>query len=84
MCPPACHQQLLERRPDIQEAEQNLVAANAQIGVARAQLFPQISLTGTGGVESIGLGNIFTWRRTRLELHGKRYSAYLQCRIAAR
>jgi multidrug efflux system outer membrane protein len=53
--------QLLERRPDIQEAEQTLVAANAQIGVARAQLFPQISLTGTGGVESIGLGNIFTW-----------------------
>lgn len=53
--------ELLERRPDIQEAEQNLVAANAQIGVARAQLFPQISLTGTGGVESIGLGNIFTW-----------------------
>jgi multidrug efflux system outer membrane protein len=53
--------QLLERRPDIQEAEQALVAANAQIGVARAQLFPQISLTGTGGVESIGLGNLFTW-----------------------
>jgi len=53
--------QLLERRPDIQEAEQNLVNANAQIGVARAQLFPQISLTGTGGVESIGLGNLFSW-----------------------
>lgn len=53
--------QLLERRPDILEAEQNLVAANAEIGVARAQLFPQVSLTGTGGVESIGLGNIFTW-----------------------
>lgn len=53
--------QILERRPDIQEAEQNLIAANAQIGVARAQLFPQISLTGDFGVESIGLGNLFMW-----------------------
>ncbi len=52
---------LLERRPDIQQVEQQLVAANAQIGVARAQLFPQISLTGTAGLESIGLGNLFTW-----------------------
>jgi multidrug efflux system outer membrane protein len=50
---------LLERRPDIRQTEQQLIAANAQIGVAKAQLFPQISLTGSGGFESIGLHNLF-------------------------
>jgi len=52
--------QLLERRPDIQQAEQTLIAANAQIGVAKAALFPNISLTGSDGQLSIPLGKLFT------------------------
>jgi NodT family efflux transporter outer membrane factor (OMF) lipoprotein len=51
---------LLERRPDIRQAEDTLIAANAEIGAARALLFPQISLTGFLGSQSRSLGGMFT------------------------
>jgi multidrug efflux system outer membrane protein len=51
---------LLERRPDIRQAEGRLVAANARIGEAKAAYFPRISLTGMFGVESVSLSDLFT------------------------
>lgn len=51
---------LLERRPDLLQAEDTLIAANAQIGAARALYFPTISLTGAGGTSSSSLSNLFT------------------------
>ena len=52
--------ELLERRPDLRQAEQALIAANAQIGAARALYFPTISLTGALGASSNGLSKLFS------------------------
>jgi multidrug efflux system outer membrane protein len=51
---------LLERRPDIRQSEEQLISANAQIGIARAAYFPQISLTATAGYQSSALTGLFS------------------------
>ncbi|MDY0136906.1 MAG: efflux transporter outer membrane subunit [Thiomicrospira sp.] len=58
--PPSIDSSLLMRRPDIQAAEQQLIAANANIGVARAALFPRLSLNGFIGLGSEALNDLFS------------------------
>jgi outer membrane protein, multidrug efflux system len=58
--PPGLPSSLLERRPDIRAAEESLISANAQIGVAKAALFPRISLVGLFGGESQDLSGLVT------------------------
>jgi len=53
---------LLARRPDVAAAEQQVVAANAQIGVAKADFYPSFSIASAAGFESANLRNLFDWR----------------------
>jgi outer membrane protein, multidrug efflux system len=57
--PPGLPSSLIERRPDIRAAEQQLVAANADIGQAKAAFYPQVTLTGAYGYQSTSLGEMF-------------------------
>jgi multidrug efflux system outer membrane protein len=60
--PPGLPAQLLARRPDVAEAEQNLVAANAQVGVATAEFYPRFTLTSSAGFQSADISTVFTWQ----------------------
>jgi NodT family efflux transporter outer membrane factor (OMF) lipoprotein len=59
--PPGLPSDLLERRPDVAEAERQIAAANARVGIARAAAFPVVRLTGTGGYVSSDFQNLFDW-----------------------
>jgi len=60
--PPGLPAQLLVRRPDVAEAEQYLVATNAQIGVATAEFYPRFMLTASAGFESANIATLFNWQ----------------------
>jgi len=69
--PPGLPSALLQRRPDVRRAEENLVAANANVGVAKAAFFPQISLTGIFGARSTAITSFLQGPATIWSLGGQ-------------
>ena len=77
-CRPVCLRQLLERRPDIRAAEQDLIAANAQIGVARAAYFPAVESERSAlGGQSTQLSSLFSGPAQHVEPGAAGYAADL-------
>jgi len=66
--PPGLPATVLNHRPDVAEAEQNVIAANALVGVAMADLRPRFTLTGAAGFESASIRSLFDWRSALLSI----------------
>jgi len=81
--PPGLPSSILERRPDIRAAEQQLVAANADIGQAKAAFFPQVTLTGLYGHQTVSLGDLFSGAVPGLAVRAIGHDAILYGRKAA-
>jgi multidrug efflux system outer membrane protein len=68
LVPPGLPSDLLARRPDVLEAEQALIAANANVGVAIANFYPTLTLTGSAGLQSFNIQSVVDWQSRFLSL----------------